>query len=234
MRYIFQGPELDSALALSKSRRSKPLPSGGESYGSLTVTGRIAYGIYDRGCKHGDLFCECVCSLCGTCRMVQPKVLPSIPSVCKCHSLTMEARFWKYVRKTSQCWLWVGKSRTSYGYGVLGNTGSGTGNKLAHVVSWKIHNGDVPPGLKVLHNCPGGDNPACVNPNHLWLGTSKDNTLDMMRKGRGLAVIPDAEVRYIRSQFDLGRTSSSIAIDLDIPRYTVLNVATRKSYTWVK
>lgn len=56
--------------------------------------------------------------------------------------------------------------------------------QLAHRVAWEIAKGPIPDGLCVLHNCPSGDNPSCVNVDHLFLGTMRDNTQDMMAKGR--------------------------------------------------
>lgn len=73
----------------------------------------------------------------------------------------------------SDCWYWHG-CRDNGGYGVL------NGQK-AHRVSWRLFFGEIPSGLFVLHKC---DLPSCVNPNHLWLGTQKENMQDMVRKGR--------------------------------------------------
>lgn len=92
-------------------------------------------------------------------------------------------RFWKKVEKTASCWLWKGAPLRS-GHGVI-NSGGSEGRSIgAHRVSWELHNGPIPEGMCVLHNCPGGDNPACVNPAHLFLGTSVDNAKDMFAKGR--------------------------------------------------
>lgn len=96
------------------------------------------------------------------------------------HRPSAEERFWKYVHKTDTCWLWTAhKNRKGYGgFGVNGRSGE------AHRFSWVLHFGPIPDGLCVLHNCPGGDNPSCVRPDHLFLGTKADNCRDRHAKGR--------------------------------------------------
>lgn len=89
-------------------------------------------------------------------------------------------RFWAKVQKAGpdDCWPWLA-SRMPKGYGKLGI--ASTTPKLAHRVSWELHYGPIPEGLFVCHRC---DNPPCVNPAHLFLGTCTDNLRDMVAKGR--------------------------------------------------
>jgi hypothetical protein len=99
----------------------------------------------------------------------------------------IDVRFWAKVdrRGPDDCWLWTG-SRKQLGYGKIAEGGKGGRTLLAPRVAYMLAHGldALPDDLLVLHNCPGGDNPACVNPAHLWLGTASDNTRDMYAKGR--------------------------------------------------
>ena len=88
-----------------------------------------------------------------------------------------EERFWRYVDKSSECWIWL-NSRTATGYGRPFFRGR---RIRAHRASWELHYGDIPNASHVLHHC---DNPPCVRPQHLFLGTPKDNFDDMISKGR--------------------------------------------------
>jgi len=89
-------------------------------------------------------------------------------------------RFWPKVRKGDECWEWIG-ARGARGYGKMTAGPRGSGHVRAHRVSWELAFGPVPDGLWVLHTC---DNPPCVRPDHLWLGTRLDNMRDCARKGR--------------------------------------------------
>lgn len=87
-------------------------------------------------------------------------------------------RFWARVHKlASGCWEWMG-CRDKAGYGQVRFAGKA---RRAHRVAWFLTKGPIPKGLCVLHKC---DNPPCVNPEHLWLGTRPENSHDMTLKGR--------------------------------------------------
>src|SRR5665213_1157711 len=92
------------------------------------------------------------------------------------NSEKIKSRFEKKILKTESCWLWIG-GKNGGGYGCYQGTTS-------HRISYWIYRGLIPEGMQALHNCPSGDNPSCVNPAHLWLGTQQENMDDKISKGR--------------------------------------------------
>lgn len=134
--------------------------------------------------------------------------------------IPIEERFWTKVDTSGgddACWPWTAKSRTAFGYGVVSVNRRARG---AHICAWNLSHGEIPKGQCVLHRC---DNPICVNPQHLFLGTKKDNTRDMMAKGRMVAPptfygemhphakYTDADVRAAREMHKAGFSIISIA-----------------------
>lgn len=131
--------------------------------------------------------------------------------------------FWHRVTFSEDCWEWQGE-RNHEGYGRL----IVKGRKVsAHRVAWEIMHGPIADGLLVLHNCPHGDNPACVNPGHLWLGTQAENMRDKVAKGRlrgtfaGGERHPNAKltaelVGSMRARHEQGESQAAIARDLGL------------------
>lgn len=148
-------------------------------------------------------------------------------------------RFWKYVDKTSDCWLWTG-AKTFGGYGVI-NSGGRNGKIIrAHRLSWELHNGPIPAGIEVCHRC---DNPPCVNPAHLFLGTHHENVLDTVRKGRASggvhgekhhqAKLTMQKASDIRAAYATGQTSlNKLARQYSVSKRTILNIVHRRIWNY--
>lgn len=127
--------------------------------------------------------------------------------------------FWAKVNKSGHphgCWEWTG-TRHYKGYGLFG-----FGRKIhkSHRVAFRLTKGEIADGLCVCHKC---DNPPCVNPDHLFLGTHKDNTRDKIAKGRDKHATPERnggggklgwqEVRAIRGMYAAGEMSQQAIAD---------------------
>jgi len=110
--------------------------------------------------------------------------------------VTIASRFYKYVEPgaTDVCWNWKG-AKSEAGYGRLNVKGSPL---YAHRIAWELKHGEFQQSLQVLHSC---DNPACVNPAHLFLGTQSVNMQDCKLKERNLFAVSLADAELIRQTY---------------------------------
>ncbi len=139
-------------------------------------------------------------------------------------------RFWSKVDKRgpSECWPWTA-SRLAAGYGRFR---VGQRHGLAHRAAWEIHYGKIDGGLWVLHRC---DNPACVNPAHLFLGTHSDNQIDAARKGRkGSQRLTMDDVREMRRRYEAGGISHrALAAEYGVSHVRSVLIVNRKKWAHV-
>ena len=151
--------------------------------------------------------------------------------------MDQENRFWKKViHNENGCWEWTGGKCTK-GYGYYRYNGKMT---LCHRISWELNYGNIPEGLLVLHKC---DNPKCVNPEHLWLGTVQDNSRDMYSKNRNHiwlnrkgasnsnSKLTQEEVDCIRSVYaNKDATYEQLALYFRVSKNTISRIVNNKSW----
>lgn len=158
---------------------------------------------------------------------------------------SIEERFWPKVflaTSSNACWNWTA-AKNDLGYGIIGKGRRGEGNLRAHRVSWKIKYGRLP-RKPVLHAC---DNPSCVNPAHLFLGTLRDNSADMWAKRRGILPEPMRgethplskltwrKVGEIRRTYRTGGVSlQELADEFGVSKKLILNVVKRRTWKVVE
>lgn len=95
------------------------------------------------------------------------------------------------VNNATGCWEWIGCKRGGYGRTTIGSRKDGTRKTItAHRLSYLIFHGEIPEKMEVCHRC---DNPSCINPDHLFVGTRKDNVDDRERKGRNIVKVGEEQ-----------------------------------------
>lgn len=165
-----------------------------------------------------------------------------ITHVCNNHSCcnpkhlkieTIEERFWRRtnIKSDVDCWEWT-NSKDEKGYGLFS---IGRKTFRAHRIAYELKNGKIPKGMLVCHTC---DNPSCVNPNHLFIGTNLDNCKDKILKERAMYVcgelqghskITDLQVEEIRKMRVDGIKLKDIAEKFGITETTVSDITNYKS-----
>lgn len=148
-------------------------------------------------------------------------------------SSILEKRFWSGVKKEDKCWIWIG-SKTLKNYGKLYDRGRVL---RAHRISWGLHYGLIPDRMNVLHKC---DNPPCIRPDHLFLGTHQDNSDDMVNKLRTVhgskhhrSKLSELKVKEIFRLRDSGMSQRKIGAIFGVSKPTIRYVLTGKTWRHV-
>jgi len=177
------------------------------------------------------------CQTCGKSDFVFPSraIRKFCSRACYGNRFNTESRFWSSVHRCDDehCWIWIGPKQP-YGYGVFSIKKR---KWLAHRLSFKLTYGCFDSNMQVLHHC---DNPSCVRPSHLFLGTPKDNMDDKVRKGRQLkgetvpqSKLTEDDIRAIRSARSLGETLTSLATRFNVTDNNILHITLRRTWRHV-
>lgn len=142
--------------------------------------------------------------------------------------------FWPKVAKSENCWEWTGALKSREPGREYGRVGYGNKIYMTHRVSWELHFGPIPKGLEVCHAC---DNPRCVRPDHLFLGTHIANMRDRDRKKRrtplrgeqhGSARLTQLQVDEIRRRYVPFQVSlNQLAHEYNVSKRTILRIVQR-------
>ncbi len=142
-------------------------------------------------------------------------------------------RFFSKVQKTDTCWEWTDDVHGGFGYGRLWRNGR---YHRAHRVSYELHKGEIPDGMQVNHTC---NNSSCVNPDHLYLGTQRDNIDDRVRADRShrpqgvkhpMVKLTEDKVLQIRQMIKTGMYHRIIAEVFGVHKVTISDINTRKRW----
>ena len=140
-------------------------------------------------------------------------------------------KFYQKVNKTDTCWLWTGGQ--AGGYGV---TSIGSKTYFAHRASVILHGGTIPPKMCVCHKC---DVPLCVRPDHLFIGTHKENTHDAIRKGRFKPFpvknctprkLEQWQADFIRREVAAGKQATPLARQFGVSKSLVSKIVHNERY----
>jgi hypothetical protein len=142
----------------------------------------------------------------------------------------------KIARHISGCWLWTGAKsgrNDKYKHGTIGV--ASRKSQLAHRVAWQLYRGEIPPGMQVLHRC---DNPLCVNPDHLFLGTHADNMADMKAKRRSTFGERSAKTKFtedmVRYILNSTEPNTVLAIRFSVNQASISNIRHRKHWRHIE
>jgi hypothetical protein len=163
-----------------------------------------------------------ICSQCGKNFIVLGKFFECSP----------ECRIKSKIEIKNDCWIWKGFFRGIYG------TVSFKGKCMsAHRMSYFVFKGEIPKKIYVLHKC---DTPACVNPEHLFLGTNKENTKDMIKKNRhpfnfvgeknNMSILTENQVLEIRRLHKEGYKIKDLAKKFNVKYFTCVDVVNRRNW----